>query len=68
MVGGGLHGNCRPAQDAGKELATGVTEGVLETQRKQGEDMVAWTPGSCPGPPDVSGEGVRQTTPLRLPQ
>lgn len=23
MVGGDLHGNCRPAQDACKELATG---------------------------------------------
>lgn len=35
MVGGDLHGNCRPAQDPCKELATGLSKGVLETQPKQ---------------------------------
>lgn len=35
MVGGGLHGNGGPAQDPCKELATGLSKGVLETQPKQ---------------------------------
>lgn len=35
MVGGDHHGNCRPAQDPCKELATGVSKGALETQPKQ---------------------------------
>lgn len=35
MVGGGLHGNCRPTQDSCKELATGFSKGVLETEPKQ---------------------------------
>lgn len=44
MVGGDLHGDCRPAQDACKELATGLNKGVLETQPKQ-ERGAQW-----PGP------------------
>lgn len=38
MVGGGLHGNSGPAQDPCKELATGLSKGVLETQPKQEQE------------------------------
>lgn len=38
MVGGGLHRNRGPAQDPCKELATGLSKGVLETQPKQEQE------------------------------
>lgn len=39
MVGGGLHRNRGPAQDPCKELATGLSKGVLETQPKQEQEV-----------------------------
>lgn len=39
MVGGDIHGNGGPAQDPCKELAIGLSKGVLETQPKQEQEV-----------------------------
>ena len=49
MEGGGLHGNCRPAQDPCKELASGLSKGLLETQPKQ-EQETQLPELLCPAP------------------